>query len=481
MNKLAYQHIKIKAGRINVDRFRQIIKVLIRYQIDKISIGEQQTIYYQGIKENELLSKSIETLNFSFQTENNYNLVSSIPALDILASSHWIHAGVYSKIAQSFPKIKPLSVRVVDPSQRLVSLFGSQVNFIASEQLNFWYLYIRNLDGTYFLWPVMINSNSVGGTYQILCELLTNNIYLDNKTLVKLFNQQNVSISTRNYLEQPKIESMEFPYFDGLHYTGKDYWFGFSGAKGYFTTKELDVFFVLLENIKVKEIYINLRGGLIIKGIDADKVPLLNQWIKRSTFKTGRAFNELGWQFDGLDLKAYNLKNGFSKQLSERGNENYGFSLKLIPKNQLNLFKEDTDYVIAYSSFLPFSSIFDRYKLYIKKSKNPLDGIYAQVGYSQSYEEIVENLYTKLKSESTLQINNFILEQEEINKVESNQEKNTQLYICEECDTIYDPEIGDINQGILPGTDFKFLPEDYACSVCGAHKSAIKEIQINFN
>lgn len=43
-------------------------------------------------------------------------------------------------------------------------------------------------------------------------------------------------------------------------------------------------------------------------------------------------------------------------------------------------------------------------------------------------------------------------------------------YICTECATIYNPEVGDIEDGISPGTPFESLPDDWACSVCGTPK-----------
>lgn len=45
-------------------------------------------------------------------------------------------------------------------------------------------------------------------------------------------------------------------------------------------------------------------------------------------------------------------------------------------------------------------------------------------------------------------------------------------YICKVCATIYDPKIGIPEDNILPGTDFKDIPETWTCTVCGASKSS---------
>ena len=46
-----------------------------------------------------------------------------------------------------------------------------------------------------------------------------------------------------------------------------------------------------------------------------------------------------------------------------------------------------------------------------------------------------------------------------------------QKYICTVCEYIYDPEVGDPDSGIAPGTPFEALPEDWECPDCGVSKS----------
>ncbi|MCI4433931.1 MAG: rubredoxin [Thermoplasmata archaeon] len=43
-------------------------------------------------------------------------------------------------------------------------------------------------------------------------------------------------------------------------------------------------------------------------------------------------------------------------------------------------------------------------------------------------------------------------------------------YQCSVCGYIYDPDIGEPDRGIAPGTPFDELPDDYTCPVCGASK-----------
>ncbi len=43
-------------------------------------------------------------------------------------------------------------------------------------------------------------------------------------------------------------------------------------------------------------------------------------------------------------------------------------------------------------------------------------------------------------------------------------------YRCMTCDYIYDPQVGDPDADIDPGTVFEDLPDDWECPVCGVGK-----------
>lgn len=46
---------------------------------------------------------------------------------------------------------------------------------------------------------------------------------------------------------------------------------------------------------------------------------------------------------------------------------------------------------------------------------------------------------------------------------------------CEVCSYIYDPEVGDPDNGIAPGTAFEDLPEDWVCPLCAEGKEVFVE------
>jgi len=50
-------------------------------------------------------------------------------------------------------------------------------------------------------------------------------------------------------------------------------------------------------------------------------------------------------------------------------------------------------------------------------------------------------------------------------------------YKCTVCEYVYDPELGDPDGGIKPGTPFEKLPDDWVCPVCGAGKSEFEKVE----
>ena len=49
-------------------------------------------------------------------------------------------------------------------------------------------------------------------------------------------------------------------------------------------------------------------------------------------------------------------------------------------------------------------------------------------------------------------------------------------YECTVCGYVYDPELGDPDGGIAPGTPFEEIPDDWVCPVCGVAKSEFRKV-----
>ena len=58
----------------------------------------------------------------------------------------------------------------------------------------------------------------------------------------------------------------------------------------------------------------------------------------------------------------------------------------------------------------------------------------------------------------------------EVDKETKKEEEKMDKYVCKVCGYVYDPEKGDPDNGIDPGTKFEDVPDDWVCPVCGVGK-----------
>ena len=49
-------------------------------------------------------------------------------------------------------------------------------------------------------------------------------------------------------------------------------------------------------------------------------------------------------------------------------------------------------------------------------------------------------------------------------------------YVCDVCGWVYDPAVGDPENGIEPGTAFADLPDDWVCPLCGVGKDEFSRV-----
>ena len=49
-------------------------------------------------------------------------------------------------------------------------------------------------------------------------------------------------------------------------------------------------------------------------------------------------------------------------------------------------------------------------------------------------------------------------------------------WICTICQYVYDPAVGDPDNGVAPGTPFEELPDTWVCPLCGAGKDMFEQV-----
>jgi len=67
--------------------------------------------------------------------------------------------------------------------------------------------------------------------------------------------------------------------------------------------------------------------------------------------------------------------------------------------------------------------------------------------------------------------------QQEPREEEKTADGDGKRWVCTVCGYVYDPQQGDEEAGISPGTEFAYLPDDWVCPVCGADKDQFERQQ----
>jgi rubredoxin len=55
-------------------------------------------------------------------------------------------------------------------------------------------------------------------------------------------------------------------------------------------------------------------------------------------------------------------------------------------------------------------------------------------------------------------------------------EDGMEKWECTACGYIYDPAVGDPDNGVPPGTSFEALPDDWVCPQCGVAKDLFQKL-----
>ena len=77
---------------------------------------------------------------------------------------------------------------------------------------------------------------------------------------------------------------------------------------------------------------------------------------------------------------------------------------------------------------------------------------------------VYQKILLPLHQKQELKLKRFLI----TTKTEKTMDKTK--YTCMPCGWTYDPEKGDPENGIAPGTSFDELPDDWTCPVCGVGK-----------
>jgi rubredoxin/dissimilatory sulfite reductase (desulfoviridin) alpha/beta subunit len=469
----------VKGGFISPADLLKIIELSRKLGNKYILFGSRQDIMFPSNEASEIqLENAFRTISIDYELGSDQsvfqNIVSSYAAVNIVEATNWVKEDSYNVVIDSFEYKPKLKINIVDPAQSLVPLFTGELNFIASKEENYWYLYIRDSRKANMIecWPRLIFGQDLAKIARELEDLFLKYLPFTIEELYMVLKNNNLRINYKPITEKLKFQEIVFPYYEGLNaMLNNQYWLGL-----YWRNNQYDINFMtaacrLCQETSVGKINIIPWKAFVIKGIkETDRL----RWEKlmgKFGINERHSSLELNWHLPVIDLEALELKRFLVRELDQQDISTHGLTFTIKTRRDMVLF---TAIVIEKSFQLAAPG--DHYNILYAKNFNPTNIVYQT--YSRGVKkEMIPALLIELSKLYFRQLNpekEYVKEIIEEGKVTG----SATSYQCTNCLTVYDKKYGDPASGIPVGMPFEDLPETYKCHVCDSPKKYFVPLQI---
>ncbi len=463
--------INLPGGIVSPGRLHEILTIAHNAKVQQVRFGVRQQLLFTVTGEKlRFLERDFKLHNIQYEinAEKYPNIISSYCAEEVFRTGQWLHESEYHTVLDEFDYSPKLKINLSDSNQSFTPFFTGNLNFIASPEPHFWYLYIRpKQSNTLFRWRDLIYTNDIGRVAQAIESALLEGTL----TEPELFEKVN---QTEPYITQPATQEVELPeftlpYYEGFNRYGQRSWLGLYRRNEQFSIPFLlDVCTLCLET-RVGELCTTPWRSLIIKGIEEKDRPTWSHVLGRHNINVRHAANELAWQTEdhneeGIDLKKYILQ-----YFEKHDTRTFGLCFGVQTRDKSEVFGS---ILIRkrYTAKLGNWGILPVYDLYYTENFNPNSRTYFlyETGLMKNHvPNQVDRLCRKFNASRHAQT-------PKSTRIEASENLDSgathELYHCSHCLTTYDETYGDERAGVAPGLSFTNLPETYLCPTCEAPK-----------
>lgn len=461
----------IKGGIISPGDLLRLIETAQSQGTEYVHFGSRQDLLFpvEESKKSSLIEayKEYET-EYEINEFHHQNIVSSYVALDIMPNRKWLIPHVYHYILDSFDYRPSYRINVVDPLQSLVPLFTGNINFIASDQDNFWHLYLRfNELGSE---PVAYGKVIYGYDLAKVGKLIENLRPTDKQlTYQELFAKiDELQINRQNPTEDLVFPDANFPYYEGLNREpAGTYWLGLYWRNNQFTLKFLSALCKRCLQTNVGKISLTPWKSFVVKHIEEQHKVGWEKLVGAFGINLRHSSLELNWHLPVLDQTALDLKTYLVRSLDQQDISTSGLTFTIKTSSDIYLF---TSVVIEFNEN---QNGIQTYNILYSKDFNPNSGEYFTYA-AEVVKEILPALLIELSFVYYEQ-----LEETPVSQLEapaSVSKPKSPRYQCQDCKTVYDERYGDEYNDIQPGVSFANLPTNYTCPTCESAKNRFVEI-----
>lgn len=316
--------IFVKGGMITPSQLMSVLQASELAGNDFVHFGSREDILFP-VEQNRLPTinqhLAVHHIDFEYGKRDAFqNIVSSAIALDITVSTTWLTLAKYQTVLKGFNFVPRLKINLTDPKQAMVPLFTGHLNFVAAENTDYWYLYLRSEHHGQKLekWPTLIHSldlpklsKFIESKWQKNPKLLLADLVVGLAEYLKLD-----SIISN---EELKLPDTLFPYYEGLNNVDENsLWLGLYWRNNRFDIDFLKKSCELCMQNHNQFIYISPWKSFVIKGIKSVHQLKWEKLMGQMGINMRHSSLELNWHIPVLDNDALLLKRYLVQELDQQ-------------------------------------------------------------------------------------------------------------------------------------------------------------------
>ena len=473
--------VNLPGGIVSPGTLQTVLSLAYDAKVRTVRFGARQqllmTVHYENMRALEKTLKQ-HPIAYEVHTEQYPNIISSYCGEEVFRTGAWLRESEYHTVLDQFDYQPRLKINLSDANQSFTPFFTGNLNFIASTEPHFWYLYVRpKQTNIVFRWPTLIYTNDIGRLAKAVEEAMLGQGHQDEKLLYTTV------IKAQSFITQPaqqEVELPEFalPYYEGFNRYGERSWLGLYRRDEQFSIAFLLDVCVLCLKTRIGELCVTPWKSLIIKGIEEKDRGAWSYILGKHNINVRHAANQLAWQTEDHTDEGAQLKNYVLRYFEKNDTRTFGlcFGIQTRPKSEVF-----GSVLVRKRPLLQLGQValFSVYDIYFAENFNPNSRTY------YLFEKGLFKLHVPNQLNRLCRTFNArrLLEGAEIGrpdteKVELIGPSVLPIYQCPHCFTVYDEQYGDERRGIPAGISFRELPPDYSCSTCDAPKQELKLTQL---
>ncbi|ARK12156.1 rubredoxin domain-containing protein [Fibrella sp. ES10-3-2-2] len=465
--------INMPAGIVSPAALQVILRAAYEARVRRVRFGARQqlllVVHYEEMRAFEKTLRQ-QQIVYELNTDQYPNIISSYCGEEVFRTGSWLREGEYHTILDQFDYQPRLKINLSDSDQSFTPFFTGNLNFIASPEPHFWYLYVRpRQSNTVFQWRDLIYTNDVGRlARQVESAMLNQELTAPDALYTAVMNRE--TFITQPATQPVQLPEFSLPYYEGFNRYGQRTWLGLYRQDEQFTIDFLLDLCALCLKTRVGEICVTAWKSLIIKNIAEEDRPAWSMVLGKHNINVRHAANELAWQTEDHTDEGMTIKQRVVRYFEKYDTRTFGlcFGVQTKPKSEVFGSVLIRKRALLRIGTLPLLSVYD---LYFTEHFNPNSRTYflfdkGLLGYSLPFQ--VHRLCRQFSAQRL----KAQYEQMPADEPEATAPAPVQptLHQCPHCYTAYDPQFGDDRNGIAAGTSFSNVPDSFTCPTCDTPK-----------